>query len=63
MRSALFLAILLCATGASAQIYRWVDDKGTVHYSNSSPPNGVKATVFDSVVLATDQPWWSPPTS
>ena len=48
MRRALFLAFLLYATGASAQIYRWVDDKGTVHYSNSSPPNGVKATVFDT---------------
>ncbi|HEU4353820.1 MAG TPA: DUF4124 domain-containing protein [Burkholderiales bacterium] len=48
MRSALFLAFLLSATGASAQIYRWVDDKGTVHYSNSSPPIGVKATVFDT---------------
>jgi Domain of unknown function (DUF4124) len=47
MRSALLLAFLLCATSASAQIYRWVDEKGTVHYSNSSPPNGVKATVFD----------------
>jgi Domain of unknown function (DUF4124) len=47
MRSALLLAFLLCATSASAQIYRWVDEKGTVHYSNSSPPNGVNATVFD----------------
>jgi hypothetical protein len=47
MRSALLLAFLLCATSASAQIYRWVDEKGTVHYSNSSPPNGVQATVFD----------------
>ena len=47
MRSALLVAFLLCATSASAQIYRWVDEKGTVHYSNSSPPNGVQATVFD----------------
>ncbi|HEV2431431.1 MAG TPA: DUF4124 domain-containing protein [Burkholderiales bacterium] len=47
MRSALFLGFLLCATSAFAQIYRWVDEKGTVHYSNSPPPNGVKATVFD----------------
>lgn len=47
MRSALLLAFLLCATSACAQIYRWVDEKGTVHYSNSSPPNGVQATVFD----------------
>jgi len=47
MRTALFIALLLAATGAAAQIYRWVDEKGTVHYSNSAPPQGVKATVFD----------------
>jgi hypothetical protein len=47
MRSALLLAFLLWATSACAQIYRWVDEKGTVHYSNSPPPNGVKVTVFD----------------
>jgi hypothetical protein len=41
------LALLLCATQASAQVYRWVDEKGTVHYSNASPPSGVKATVVD----------------
>jgi hypothetical protein len=43
----LLIALLAFAGGASAQIYRWVDEKGTVHYSNSAPPNGVKATVFD----------------
>ena len=47
MKQMLFIALLVLATGASAQIYRWVDEKGTVHYSNSSPPNGVKATLFD----------------
>ncbi|HEX2334722.1 MAG TPA: DUF4124 domain-containing protein [Burkholderiales bacterium] len=47
MRTALLTAVLLSATSASAQIYRWVDEKGTVHYSNSSPPQGAKATVFD----------------
>ena len=43
----LLIALLAFAGGASAQIYRWVDEKGTVHYSNSAPPNGMKATVFD----------------
>jgi hypothetical protein len=41
------LALLLAATPVMAQVYRWVDEKGTVHYSNSTPPAGVKATVVD----------------
>jgi hypothetical protein len=31
------------ATG-HAQIYKWTDDRGSVHYSNSPPPSGVTAT-------------------
>ena len=43
-----FLLILLFVTAsASAQVYRWVDEKGTVHYSNAKPPAGLKATVVD----------------
>ena len=45
-RYALF-GLLLAATPALAQVYRWVDEKGTVHYSNATPPAGVKATVID----------------
>jgi hypothetical protein len=47
MRSLLCLALLAFSAGASAQVYRWVDGKGTVHYSNASPPPGVKATVVE----------------
>jgi hypothetical protein len=43
----LFTLVLLVATPALAQVFRWVDEKGTVHYSNSKPPPGVKATVVD----------------
>jgi hypothetical protein len=46
------LLFFLCASAASAQIYRWVDEKGTVHYSNSAPPKGAKATVFDAEAKA-----------
>jgi hypothetical protein len=41
------LLLLLAVTPAAAQVYRWVDEKGTVHYSNAKPPAGVKATVVD----------------
>jgi hypothetical protein len=47
MRLAVFLGFLLAAAAADAQIYRWVDEKGTVHYSNSTPPAGAKATLVD----------------
>lgn len=43
------LALVLgCVTldASAQQIYRWVDDKGTAHYSNSPPPPGVTAEVI-----------------
>jgi hypothetical protein len=47
MRAALTSLFLLVAFHASAEVYRWVDEKGTVHYSNETPPAGVKATKVD----------------
>ena len=47
MNKAALVALLLCTAGAHAQVYRWVDEKGTVHYSNEAPPSGVKATTVD----------------
>jgi glutaredoxin len=32
------LALLLCAAGAGAQMYKWTDAKGVVHYSDQPPP-------------------------
>ncbi len=47
MRIALLATLLAAAGSASAQVYRWVDEKGTVNYSNAAPPKGVTATVVD----------------
>jgi hypothetical protein len=51
MRACAFLIpflILMCASlGASAQIYRWVDQNGRVQYSNMKPPKNVTAAVID----------------
>jgi hypothetical protein len=44
--AALFLLFVACSL-AQAQVYRWVDEKGTVHYSNATPPPGVKAVTVD----------------
>ncbi len=47
MNKVALVALLLCTALAHAQVYRWVDEKGTVHYSNEAPPSGVKATTVD----------------
>ena len=48
MRPILAASLLALAVPAmAADIYRWVDEKGTVHYSNGSPPAGVKTTKVD----------------
>jgi len=39
--------LLFAAQHAVAQVYRWVDENGTVHYSQSAPPPGVKAKLLD----------------
>ena len=39
--------LVLAASSASAQVYRWVDASGRVHYSNDTPPPGAKATKLD----------------
>jgi glutaredoxin len=38
------IALLLCAAAfaASAQLYRWTDDKGRVHFTSTPPPAGAK---------------------
>ncbi|MDL2354686.1 MAG: glutaredoxin family protein [Pseudomonadota bacterium] len=32
------LALLLCAAGAGAQMFKWTDAKGVVHFSDQPPP-------------------------
>ena len=47
MRFLLLAAVLLLSGAAHAQVHRWVDAKGTVHYSDSPPPSGVQFTTLD----------------
>lgn len=44
LNNAVALALLLCAAGASAQMYKWTDAKGVVHYSDQ-PPEGKERKV------------------
>jgi hypothetical protein len=47
VRFAVLLSLFVACSFAQAQVYRWVDEKGTVHYSNAEPPAGVKAVTVD----------------
>ncbi len=47
MRGFAFLLLMCFSLGASAQIYRWVDQNGRVQYSNVKPPKNVTAKVID----------------
>lgn len=41
-RLSIALALLLVAPLAFAQVYKWTDAHGTVHYSETPPPTGTK---------------------
>ena len=41
-RSLIAVALLLLAPLATAQVYKWTDASGTVHYSQEAPPQGTK---------------------
>lgn len=44
-RIAVSLVLLLGGAAAwAAEVYRWVDAAGTVHYSNEAPPAGIQAS-------------------
>lgn len=45
-RSLIAVALLLLAPLATAQVYKWTDASGTVHYSETPPAQGTK---FDKV--------------
>ncbi len=47
MRLLLLAAVTFASLNASAQVYRWVDDKGRVHYSSEAPPAGANASVLN----------------
>ena len=41
-RLPLAIALLLLASAATAQVYKWTDAHGTVHYSETPPSQGTK---------------------
>lgn len=51
----ILLAVALCAlaTGASAQVYRWTDDQGRTHITDTPPPTSVKGVKKAAPTAAT----------
>lgn len=58
MRLSLLAALLLSTAASAGTIYRWVDAKGTVHYTDdpSSAPAGVKVTTTEGEELTRINP-------
>jgi len=42
MRGLMAFGFLVCALSAQAQLYRWTDDSGKVHYTDMPPPANAK---------------------
>lgn len=42
MRALLSLLLLLTLIPAAAEVYRWTDDKGVIHYGDKAPADNVK---------------------
>ncbi len=47
-RLLLATALLMLASAATAQVYKWTDPQGTVHYSQMPPAQGVRYTKVKS---------------
>lgn len=42
MRHVMLLCLLLCTPSAWAEVYKWVDEKGVVHYTDKPPTDNSK---------------------
>src|SRR4051812_3399941 len=47
MRVAAFLLLFVTSFAAHTQVFRWIDQNGTINYSNGTPPAGAKITKVD----------------
>ncbi len=52
----LIASLLALALPASAAMYKWVDEKGVTHYSESPPPEGTQAKKLDLPAVSSDAP-------
>jgi hypothetical protein len=58
MKKIAFFILICVACAAQAQMYRWVDEKGSVHYSDQPPPPNAKKVEekkFSDNIVETDK--------
>lgn len=57
MKRILLLALALTSLSATAEVYRWVDSAGKVHFSDSPPPGSAREVMRekDASAVANDQ--------
>ncbi len=58
MKKIVFFILICVACAAQAQMYRWVDEKGSVHYSDQPPPPNAKKVEekkFSDNIVETDK--------
>lgn len=51
---AVFVSALLMAPALSAEVYRWTDENGVTHFSQTPPPDGQEAEIEDVPNTATE---------
>jgi hypothetical protein len=56
MRLPLTLAVLVAAASAHAQVYRWVDEQGKVHYGERAPSGAKASQVADKLATPPGAP-------
>ena len=54
--AALLIAALLLQTPVCAQIYKWTDDSGEVHYTQTPPPGGVATQKIEGAPPPAESP-------
>lgn len=53
--SAALACALACATAAQAEVYRWTDENGVTHFSQTPPPAGQEAEIEDVPQKASEE--------
>ena len=51
----LIIGVLVCGSAVAAKFYRWTDDNGVTHYTQTPPPEGVQSKEVRTMGPSSDQ--------
>ncbi|MGB5180421.1 MAG: DUF4124 domain-containing protein [Gammaproteobacteria bacterium] len=54
--AALFVTTLLLQSTVYAEIYKWADDSGEIHYTQTPPPTGIASQVIEGAPPPSESP-------